>query len=329
MVALDIPNESRTTRIEPPPLGQFDLHIPYRPVRLEIANMPTATTPTTACSCDCHTSLYADCSVLGGCGSEGCDQSDRCCIAGARCCEYDRARQRAALLADPDCPLCPDCLRVAERDVRQLPYDYVDLEQLVPPSLGEWSDGQPKRGKGELPLPLRELVLVLQRHIWWVLTAWEPVVRELDHLSDEVRTGVREGWAVQRAAQMIAPRVHKLARVGPTDMADYPDFNDQIARALVWDPRLRRTIDHTTPAGADGVLHLMRLHSQARAMTGLTKRVRRLPGSCHECLQDDVLRQHEPSRAGDDPPVWCDDCGAWRPYEDYERLMRLVVWQDV
>jgi hypothetical protein len=263
--------------------------------------------------------------------------AERLCQAGVRCRNFDHPRKRAALLDLNSPPLCPDCLRVAERDVRNLPADYVALEQLIPPSLGEWSDGQPKRGRGELPLPLREYVLVLQRHIWWVATSWEPVVRDMDRLSAEVRIGVREGWAVRRAVDVIAPRLDRLARLGPCDMADYPALDDSMESAVVWGPdrqhpdqqtaaQRHHAIDHTAPTGADGILHLTRLHSLANAMTGLTERVRRLPGTCHECDGED-LRQRHPRQFKDDPPVWCHDCGAWRPYDEYERMMRLLVWQ--
>lgn len=267
------------------------------------------------------------------------ESAERTCAAGERCKGFDHAKKRPALLDATSPALCPDCIRAAERDVRNLPADYVALEQLIPPSLGEWSDGQPKRGRGELPLPLREYVLVLQRNIWWVLTAWEPVARDMDRLSDEARIGVREGWAVQRAVQVIAPRLDRLAKLGPQDMADYPALDDTVESAVVWGPdrqypsqqspdRRHLAIGHTAPTGADGILHLVRLHSLASAMTGLTERVRRLPGSCHECKEDDVLRQHHPRQFKHDPPVWCKECGAWRPYDEYERLMRLIVWQE-
>lgn len=252
---------------------------------------------------------------------------DRHCIADTRCHNYDHQARHPALLAAGRTTLCPDCLRVAERDVRQLPSDYAALEQWLPRPLSEWSDGQPKRARGELPLPLREYVLVLQRHIWWVTTAWEPVVRELDRLSDEVRRGVREGWAVQRAVTVIAPRLHQLAEVGPVDMADYPPIDDTISAPFVWGPDQRRPIAAVSPTGADGIHHLTRLHRLASAMTGLTERIRRLPGFCHACKEDEVLRQKHPLKFKHDPPVWCDNCGASQPYEDYERMMKLVVWQ--
>lgn len=254
--------------------------------------------------------------------------ADRRCQAGPRCVEYDRARQVAPLLHPDSPPLCPDCLRVAERDVRALPADYVALEQLVPPSISQWSDGAPIRSSpGELPLPVRQYILVLQRTMWWVATAWEPVVRELDQLTPERRKGVREGWALQQAVTVIAPRLPQLARVGPVDMADYPPIDETVTSAIVWGPDRTRYITHTTPTGVDGILHMRRLHSLAIAATGLTRRIRRVPGSCHECLRDGTLRQNEPAHHRDDPPVWCDVCGAWRPYDEYERLIRLLVWQ--
>jgi hypothetical protein len=259
--------------------------------------------------------------------------ASRRCAAGDRCAEYDLAKRRATPLADPSVPLCPDCLRVAERDVRALPGDYAALEQWLPKPLSQWSDGQPgKRDRGEHPLPLREFVLVLQRTIWQTATAWEPVVRELDRLSDEVTAGVREGWAVQRACEVVAPRLSRLARVGPTDMADYPDPDNQLSGMVLWGPErhgVRTATELCSPTGAEGILHLRRLHWLARSVTGMSERVRKLPGFCPTCKEDDVLRQRHPRQHKHDPPVWCDDCGAWMPYDEYERLMKLIIWRDV
>jgi hypothetical protein len=260
--------------------------------------------------------------------------ASRRCAAGDRCAEYDLAKRRATLLADPSVPLCPDCLRVAEREVRALPGDYAALEQWLPKPLSQWSDGQPgKRDRGEHPLPLREFVLVLQRTIWQTATAWEPVVRELDRLSDEVTAGVREGRAVQTACTVIAPRLGRLARVGQTDMAEYPwaGADDDLPRMVLHGPErhgVATTTEVCSPTGAGGIAHLRRLHYLARSVVGLTSPVRKLPGACHGCLRDGTLRQHQPRQRGDDPRVWCDQCDAWRPYDEYERSMRLVIWHE-
>lgn len=255
------------------------------------------------------------------------ESTERLCAAGDRCKGYDHVRKHAAVLGPGEPALCPDCLLTAERDVRNLPSDYAHLEQWLPKPLGEWSDGQPRMGRGELPLPLREYVLVLQRHIWWVLTAWEPVAREQGRLSDQVTVGVREGWAVQRAAYIIAPRLRMLATAGPTDMGDYPALDDSMESAVVWGPDRRYPLGHVAPTGADGVLHMVRLHYLANSMTGLTERIRHLPGFCYQCKEDDVLRQKHPKQFKHDPPVWCDQCGAWQPYDEYERMMKIVIWQ--
>jgi hypothetical protein len=253
----------------------------------------------------------------------------RTCVAGRWCKDFNHTRKHPALLESSRATYCPDCLRVAERDVRSLPADYVALEQWLPRPLSEWSDGQPRSGRGEQPLPLREYVLVLQRHIWWLLTAWEPVARELDGLSSEVRAGVREGWAVQHAATVIAPRLARLAHLGPQDMADYPPVDDSLASAVVWGPDrdCSTFILHTAPSGADGIAHLTRMHQLATSATGLSDRVRQLPGFCHQCGEEGKLRQHHPRQFKHDPPVWCKDCGSWRPYDEYERMMGLIVWQ--
>jgi hypothetical protein len=53
---------------------------------------------------------------------------------------------------------------VAERDARDLPYDYIDLEQMLPASISRALDTQSGYGtSGELRTHVDEL----QREIWW------------------------------------------------------------------------------------------------------------------------------------------------------------------
>jgi hypothetical protein len=171
------------------------------------------------------------------------------CQAGDRC----RMRDAQTGLAYPQHPLCQWELEAAERDTRALVLDYRDLEQQLPPSLGSWSDGQ-RRGKST-PLPIRGHVLDLQIEIHWVTSVWADVLRDRERLSD-LPGNVRDGWAVQRAVTVLAPRLHLLAEVPPTAMWDYPTSTpgDRCTEVPGW----------------QGVLDLMSLHQRARSALGLT-----------------------------------------------------------
>jgi len=240
------------------------------------------------------------------------------CVAGDRCRAYDRTRKAAAQLDPDEAPLCPWCLRVAERDVHALALDYRDLEQLLPPSIGQWHDGQPGSG-ADPPVPLRLGVGALQEDIAWVLAAWADVVCDNQRLSDPpVR--VRPYTAVQVAVRILAPRLDVLARVRRAVLWSYPVCqahgswdSDGCARG----PSER--------SGAAGVLDLGYLRARARTVLGLTRPVWRVPGICPDCRGDEVLCREVQGKDRD--TVSCERCGESRPYADYERYVGQILWQ--
>jgi hypothetical protein len=236
----------------------------------------------------------------------GTDSAERTCLAGRRCRGFDHQRKHAALLADPRTPLCPDCLMVAERDVRALVFDYVDLEQHLAPSLGEWSDGQPSH-RGEPPAPMRTAVEALQREIWHATTAWARELRARSRLSEPPVRGVRDGWAVQRAVEVLAPRLELLARVEPTVV--FPTGVEDGPQEV---------------PGWAAVLQLSWLHQRARSMLGRTRRTTQVPGRCSGCGHDELFRD-EPRYSGDPCPVYCGRCNTRWTYDQYERYVGLIV----
>lgn len=232
------------------------------------------------------------------------------CLAGDHCRAYDRVTGTAE---DADRhTLGPACLRVAEFATRALPADWVDLEQLLPKPLGVWSDGQPV-GKAGPPLPLNLGAEAMQRAIWWVLTTWEDVARDMDRLSDAPRVGVREGPAVARAALLLAPRLGALSDMPAQTLQDYPLAEDDQAQQL-------GASTYTDRPGWQGVLDLVTLHRRAMAMLGQTAPVRRLPGTCEGCGWDE-LRQDQPRFRGDEQPVFCRNCALTMTYDDYRHQM--------
>jgi hypothetical protein len=181
------------------------------------------------------------------------------CAASERCVGFDRRTGKPGL-AD-DLPLCEPCLLAGERAVPALVLDYRDLEQHLPPSLGVWGDGQPA-SRDDHPVPLNLAVEACQREIWWVLTCWEEVVRERERLSDSPAGQVRAGWAVQAAAQILAPRVRLLAAIGPVLLNGYPSLDeDELQRY--------EGIEYADVPGWRGVVDFRRLHDRAQRLLGL------------------------------------------------------------
>lgn len=235
------------------------------------------------------------------------------CAAGERCSAFDRRERLAAELQGPG-PLCDPCISAGERAVGALVLDYRDLESHLPPSLGVWGDGQP-RGSGELRVPMRLAVEALQAEIHWLLTAWEQVVRERERLSDSVTRGVRAGWAVQAAAQILQPRVRLLALLGAVEFAGYPSLDD--SESYRW-----MGIEHAEVPGWRGVLDLVRLHQRAFRLQGLSaaapEPIDGVPCKNIECDEKDLYRE-----LGNDG-VFCGSCGKRYTQEEYESWVRLV-----
>lgn len=254
---------------------------------------------------------------------------DRTCTAGLRCRDYNHSRERAALLDDPRTPLCPDCLRCAERDTRMLVFDYVDLEQELPRSLAQALDSQSGVTRSrELPIPLRGDIEELQRTIWWVTTAWAEVLVDVHSLADppyqrrlnegDARTRVRDGYAVRWAVGILTARLPDLARLGPVTLADYPQVDPDHATR-------HRGVAVADLTGADGVLHLMRLRARTRATLGRVRRTTRVPGRCGCNRDGNYLYRDEPRYVEDPCEVYCGACGEKWTSEAYDQFIGLMT----
>lgn len=235
------------------------------------------------------------------------------CLAGRHCRRYDPRTQTAAVASETR-PLCDMCLTSAARDIGLLPYDWRDLEQLIPRSLGQWGDGQPGHGS-EAPIPLNVHVEALQAEIWWLATTWAEVIGDVQHLAAPPARH-RNGGAVGAAVAVLVPRVEALARVGPVELADYPYPDESTTRY--------RTLELTYLTGAQGVLDLGYVHQRARGVLGLTRDTRRLPGHCQAagCGRAE-LQQENGSET-----VCCGWCGATQTREQYEAYGNLFLRKD-
>lgn len=178
--------------------------------------------------------------------------------------------------------------------------DYRDLEQWLPRGGGGMSTRI--AGTADPSTPMRLTVDELQRDIAWTLAVWEPPVREAARLSPERTVGVRPGWAVATAVDVIAPRVHLLAALPLT--CGYAD-------GLAAGPVERD--------GVYAVASLRALHRRAQSMLGLTRLVVRLPGGCSGCGATALEREN----GSDD--VRCGHCGRRWSGEDYRRYVGLEL----
>lgn len=232
------------------------------------------------------------------------------CLAGRRCACYDHQNQHSALIRHPG--ICPDCIRVGERAAAQLVLDYRDLAGLLAASISQNLTGMPG-GSSEGSVPIRVDVEALQRAIWWVTTAWAEVLADLDRLAG-LSKRTRDGYAVQWACGILAPRVATLADLGDMEMADYPLTTEDAAIR-------HRSVALTIVSGAQAVLDLTWLHDRARGMLGLTEITRRLHGYC---ANPRCGRPNLQQRNGSDT-VNCGTCGTGETREDYDRRINVLL----
>jgi hypothetical protein len=254
------------------------------------------------------------------------------CTAAEYCRDFDRVTNSAAITVGA--ALCDACLGHGAMAISRLVMDYRDLENLLPKSISEWSDGQPGHS-GEAPIPLRLNVEALQREIWHLTTAWAEVLADHHRLSDPP-SPVRMGHAVVTAVRVIEPRVSVLARVGEVQMNEYPLTPRKAGKT--YDPhpveedttrygtrrplvygRYPRTVALSYVSGAQGVLDMAYAHERARVLLGLTRDVRHLPGHCRNkgCARAELYQE----RGSDD--VWCGHCGNAITRDDYDAYGNL------
>jgi hypothetical protein len=196
--------------------------------------------------------------------------------------------------------LCGPCLDRAERAIAALTWDYAALEALLPtPAV---TLRTPISGRREAPCPVNLGVDALQRAIHAALTAWEPAVREAAGLPPERAAGVRPGWAVAAAVDVMAPRTALISTLA----AQWGYFDSGEG-----EPSLRD--------GCDALRAFCRLHWRARALLGGGRLVHRLPGECSRCGAE-ALR-----RADGSETVHCAGCSRRWTWDDYRRYVSLIL----
>lgn len=230
--------------------------------------------------------------------------ANRPCVSDTRCRDYNPTTRQAA--DTHGCPLCDACLTAAERDIRALVYDYVDLEQLQAPALSQALHMQPS-GKAAPPMPLNGAAEALQAEIAHVTTTWETEVRAAANLAD-TPTVRRGGPNTQRAVSILTAHLRTLATLPAT--AVHPTGPE--------DPPADLT-------GWEAIHQFQRLHARARGMLGRTHRTIHLPGTCSGCAHDE-LRRDDPRHPEDPCDVYCGNCHTTWPHTDYQQYVTQLVW---
>lgn len=180
--------------------------------------------------------------------------------------------------------LCAMCVHDAGRDIGLLPYDYLDLEQILPPAKGAT---EYVSGTRELRAGISLWVDEIQREILSVLVASEDAVREVCGMTPRVLR-VRAGRAVQNASCVVAVHVETLACE--------PEVHVGLG-------------DATTGVGA--ILRLTAAHRRARHALGLTRLTTQLREPCADCGKPTVYREN-----GSDQ-VFCKTCRATKSYDEW------------
>jgi hypothetical protein len=202
--------------------------------------------------------------------------------------------------ADGPAQLCVGCLDVARRDLTGLVRDYVDLENVLAEVAGRL---ERVTGTRDRSIPLAVGAEALQRDIWHLLTTWEEIIIEHCGLRATPAGQTRDGFAVQRAARLLMPRLKILAGLGA--WAVFPTGTDNPPADVT---------------GAEAILAMRALHHRVGWAIGLRHLVHALAGACWQCGIHGGLRRNDGSEK-----VWCELCKAVSTWDDYMRETRAEV----
>lgn len=213
------------------------------------------------------------------------------CLLAEQCERFDTIAKLPATTDGRN--LCETCERHCAGDINALVYDYVDLSQLIAKrnTIVE-SDITRPRPRSTPPIDLR--IDTLRSDIALALIVAEVAVRRACQLPARPNRHVRDGFNVQQAVRVVAPRTDLLAGLD-TDDPDEP------GTALLG--RLRA------------------LHRTARRVTGVAELRIALPGICPKC------QMHALSRRDGSETVTCGGCGFAWAWADYQRHVTLQVTQ--
>lgn len=174
----------------------------------------------------------------------------RYCAAGRDCLRYDPTGGPDGLGggAETARTLCDGCLDHAAQAVKALPYDWHDLEQQLPPAMGQWGDGTPSaHSDAEAPVPMNLAAEALQAAIWRLTTTWEEVARDVGRLPDPPsrrRAPDRTVWAVNIDGDIIGLRRNaRVEHPSMTHVGMRPGPSDVVRACRILHPRLAMLAD--------------------------------------------------------------------------------------
>jgi hypothetical protein len=225
------------------------------------------------------------------------------CRRGSYCPEFEQLNDgtRAGAAINATEGLCGVCERHVERALADLPRDYVVLNTLL--GKGSTAGGEPIRMTKELPIPIKVHVEALQRDMVREAMAWACSVAEVLNVRFAVHGGVRPGWLLSRSCALLSG--------APSAFLALRD-----CKHTRWEYGHRVVVARD---GLDGALNLLRLHQKARAYTGQTRLVHRLPVPCPRCEAMALERED-----GTDT-IDCTDCLRRYTWAEYEKLCLILA----
>jgi hypothetical protein len=223
-------------------------------------------------------------------------------------------------------PFCSRDALLVERSLTELPAQYVHLSAELGNPSGRSSSIRVPFGPR---VPLRVDVEALMRLISESLTSWHERVAAAASLTFPAGYR-RDGYAVQRATDVMAERVAAVIALPPEpmtrsvdirDLAAFPDDTPGVVHAAF--AEIVVDLD-----GGDAGMEILNLRYLARATLGETRaKPEELVGvPCHDCGWRAVYRAELPSH--EDEPVWwteCARCGDRMSEETYREWTALCA----
>lgn len=263
------------------------------------------------------------------------DEGQRYCARGEWCAssvivtDGGEARREPALGFQAFCPR--DTLSIT-RWLGELPGQYAHLAAEI---------GRPSSGTATVRvpfgprIPLRVDIDALMRAIAESLISWHERVADAASLSyppARLSRMRRDGWAIQRAADVMCDRTAALLSLGPLAMRrarslrDVAEMDDDTVGIVHPD----YAAVETDLDGADAGTEIITLRFLARAMLGETRarpeELVGVPCRADGCGWRSVYRAELPSR--EDEPAWwteCARCGDRMSEDDYREWVKLCA----
>ncbi|MCP2168119.1 hypothetical protein [Goodfellowiella coeruleoviolacea] len=252
------------------------------------------------------------------------------CYRAERCVGWERVDgEQVGAPINASRGLCPDCERVVEAAIAQLPEDYVRLSLRLGRSGGA-GGGTPVACTPEVQAPLNLHVEALMAEMCRETSTWAESVAEVHGRRRDTQRDARTrpGVLLQGAAQFLVYAMpaflalrnaeHLVWQDGHLEPDPKGDKRMRLDGQLVPARWVDGRLEATERDGLDGALLLLELHRRATALLGQTKKTRRLPEPCSACGLQSLVH------ADGADTVECRNCAVVITWDDYQAANDLT-----